>query len=152
MTQPYTAFIPHNIAWYTPTNWPNETAAPTNPNTPRQLWRDNSVVWVLVLALLVLAVFALSALTKLGSEMSSASAYQTQARQNALLALGIALGELQRHAGDDSRITGMAGITGVAAGQNATTRYWCGVWRDDGSFVTWLTSGWLKIGMMIIIA
>lgn len=99
------------------------------------------VITLGLLALLLLAVFALSALTKVGSEMSSASAYQTQARQNALLALGVALGELQRHAGDDSRITGMAGITGVAAGQNATTRYWCGVWRDDGSFVTWLTSG-----------
>lgn len=45
MQQPYTAFIPHNIAWYTPTNWPNTTAAPSNPDTPRQLWRDNGVVW-----------------------------------------------------------------------------------------------------------
>jgi len=99
------------------------------------------VITLVLLALLVLAVFALSALTKVGSEMASASVYQTQARQNAALALGVALGELQRHAGDDTRITGMAGITGVAGNQNATTRYWCGVWREDGSFVAWLTSG-----------
>jgi Tfp pilus assembly protein PilX len=99
------------------------------------------VITLVLLALLVLAVFALSALTKVGSEMSSASVYQTQARQNAALALSVALGELQRHAGDDTRITGMAGITGVTGSQNATTRYWCGVWRDDASFVTWLTSG-----------
>jgi Tfp pilus assembly protein PilX len=99
------------------------------------------VITLVLLALLVLAVFALSALTKVGSEMSAANVYQTQARQNASLALTIALGELQRHAGDDSRITGMAGISGIAGNQNATTRYWCGVWRDDGSFVAWLTSG-----------
>lgn len=99
------------------------------------------VITLVLLALLVLAVFALSALSKVGSEMSAASVYQTQAHQNASLALTVALGELQRHAGDDTRITGMAGITGIAGNQNATTRYWCGVWRDDGSFVTWLTSG-----------
>jgi Tfp pilus assembly protein PilX len=99
------------------------------------------VITLVLLALLVLAVLALSALIKVGSEMSSASVYQTQARQHASLALTVALGELQRHAGDDTRITGMAGITGIAANQNATTRYWCGVWRDDGSFVAWLTSG-----------
>jgi Tfp pilus assembly protein PilX len=99
------------------------------------------VITLVLLALLVLAVFALSALTKVGSEMSGASVYQTQARQNASLALAVALGELQRHAGDDTRITGMAGITGVAGNQDATTRYWCGVWRDDGGFVAWLTSG-----------
>lgn len=99
------------------------------------------VITLVLLALLVLAVFALSALIRVGSEMSSASVYQTQARQNASLALSLALGELQRHAGDDTRITGMAGITGIAASQNATTRYWCGVWREEGSFVAWLTSG-----------
>lgn len=94
-----------------------------------------------LLALLVLAVYALSALTKVSSDMSASSIHQTQARQNALLGLNVALGELQRHAGDDTRITGMAGITGVAVSQNATTRHWCGVWRSDGSFITWLTSG-----------
>lgn len=99
------------------------------------------VITLVLLVLLVLAVFALSALTKVGSEMSTASVFQTQARQNASLALTVALGELQRHAGDDTRITGMAGITGVAGNQNAMTRYWCGVWRADGGFVAWLTSG-----------
>jgi len=99
------------------------------------------VITLVLLALLVLAVFSLSVLTKVGSEMSLAGLYQTQARQNASLALAVALGELQRHAGQDSRITGMAGITGIAAHAGATTRHWCGVWREDGSFVTWLASG-----------
>lgn len=99
------------------------------------------VITLVLLALLVLAVFALSALTRVGSGTATASVYQIQARQNATLALSVALGELQRHAGDDDRVTGMAGITGVAGNPNATTRYWCGVWRADGSFVAWLTSG-----------
>jgi hypothetical protein len=99
------------------------------------------VITLVLLALLVLAVFALSALTKAGSATAFTGIHQTQARQNALLSLSVALGELQRHAGDDSRITGMAGITGLAAGPTATSRYWCGVWESNGRFVTWLTSG-----------
>jgi hypothetical protein len=99
------------------------------------------VITLSLLALLVLAVLALASLAKINTRMATAAVAQTQARQNALLGLEIGLGELQRHAGEDNRLTGMAGITGIAAGQNAVTRYWCGVWRNDGSFVTWLTSG-----------
>ena len=99
------------------------------------------VITLVLLALLVLAVFALSALTKVSGDVATTSVYQTQARQNALLGLSVALGELQRHAGDDTRITGMAGITGLAASAPNTTRNWCGVWRNDGSFVAWLASG-----------
>ncbi len=99
------------------------------------------VITLVLLALLVLAVFALSALTKVSSETSLTGVYQAQARQNALLALNVGLGELQRHAGDDTRITGMAGITGIAPLASNSTRHWCGVWRSDGSFVAWLASG-----------
>ena len=84
------------------------------------------VITLSLLALLVLAVFALSALVRVNSQIATVSQYQTQARQNAQLALNAALSELQRHAGDDTRITGMAGITGIAGNQNASTRYWCG--------------------------
>lgn len=99
------------------------------------------VITLTLLALLVLAVFALSALIRVNAQIGATAQHQTQARQNALLGLDMALSELQRHAGDDTRITGMAGITDIAGNQNASTRYWCGVWRNDGSFVTWLTSG-----------
>lgn len=99
------------------------------------------VITLSLLALLVLAVFALSALIRVNAQIVTSAQHQTQAQQNALLGLDVALSELQRHAGDDTRITGMAGITGIAGNQNASTRYWCGVWRNDGSFVAWLTSG-----------
>jgi hypothetical protein len=102
------------------------------------------VITLVLLALLVLAVFALSALTKVGNETAASAVYHTQARQHALLGLSVALGELQRRAGDDARVTGMAGIAGVAGGATATTRYWCGVWQSDGAFLGWLVSGAVK--------
>jgi len=99
------------------------------------------IITLALLALLVLAVVALSALVKVGGQVSAAGTYQVQARQNALVGLNVGLGELQRHAGDDTRITAMAGITGVAANAGNTTRHWCGVWHADGTFVAWLVSG-----------
>jgi Tfp pilus assembly protein PilX len=99
------------------------------------------IITLALLALLVLAVVALSALVKVGGQVSSAGAYQVQARQNALAGLNVGLSELQRHAGEDTRITAVAGITGIAANAGNTTRHWCGVWRSDGTFVAWLVSG-----------
>lgn len=99
------------------------------------------VMVVALLALMVLCVFSLSVLVRVGGELSTAGTHQTRARQNALLALGVGLSELQRHAGDDERITGMAGVTGIGAGANQRTRHWCGVWSGGGDFVAWLVSG-----------
>jgi Tfp pilus assembly protein PilX len=108
------------------------------------------VITLALLALLVLALYALSALSRVSDQVSASGAYQTQARQNALLALDVGLSELQRHAGDDTRLTGMAGLAGVAAGASNRTRHWCGVWRDDGSFVAWLTSGAQTTGAVAV--
>lgn len=99
------------------------------------------VLTLSLLALLVLAVFALSALTRISSQIAATSVRQTQAKQNALLGLSTALGELQKLAGADNRITAIAGVTGVAAGSSNTTRHWCGVWTDTGGFAGWLVSG-----------
>jgi hypothetical protein len=95
-----------------------------------------------LLSLLVLAVLALSALTKISSQIATVAVYQTQARQNALLGLQVGLRDLQRHAGVDARVTGMAGVTGIPAHAANGTRHWCGVWaQSDGAFVAWLASG-----------
>jgi hypothetical protein len=100
------------------------------------------VLTLALLALLVLAVLALSALTMVNSQIAAVSVYQTQSRQNALLGLSLGLGELQRQAGADTRLTGMAGVTGIAANAANTTRHWCGVWEQaNGAFVCWLASG-----------
>jgi hypothetical protein len=97
------------------------------------------VITLVLLALLVLAVLALSALTKVGSETASTGTYQTQARQNALLGLTVAIGQLQRHAGSDLQLTSIANLTSMPVGPNNPARYWCGAWTENS--VTWLASG-----------
>ncbi len=99
------------------------------------------MITLVLLALLVLVLYALTALSKVGSDVAATSIYQTQARQNALLGLHVALGELQRHAGDDAMLTGMAGISGVPPGAGNPARHWGGVWDSNGQFFKWLASG-----------
>jgi len=99
------------------------------------------IITIAVLAMLTVVLFALSALGRVGTSISATAACQTQARQHALLAFRVALGELQMAAGADNRITGMAGITGVPAGAGNAARHWCGVWDGSGGFQQWLVSG-----------
>lgn len=99
------------------------------------------VITLALLGLLVLAVVALSALVQVNSQVVASATAQLRARQHAQLALGVALSELQRVAGPDARVTGIAGITGIGPGAANTTRHWCGVWRSEGSFLGWLASG-----------
>jgi hypothetical protein len=99
------------------------------------------VLTLAVLALLVLTVYALSALTRVGSQFAATGGYRVQARQHALLGLGVALGELQRYAGNDDAHTAMAGIVGVPPGTGNFARHWCGVWDGTGVFRHWLISG-----------
>ncbi len=99
------------------------------------------VLVIALLGLLVLVTYALSVLGRVNAQLGTTTGYRIQARQNALMGLKLALGELQQHAGADDRITGMAGISGVPAGGNNSGRHWSGVWTGDGQFVRWLASG-----------
>lgn len=99
------------------------------------------ILVIALLGLLVLGVVALSALVRVSGEISLSTGRQSSAHQNALLGLRLACSELQRHAGEDGQVTGMAGISGVGAGGGQATRHWCGVWGPDGRFVAWLASG-----------
>ena len=100
------------------------------------------VLTLALLALLVLLVMALASLGHVDAQLANTAAYQVQARQNARLALGLALGELQRQAGPDNRVTAMAGVTGVPTGTAGNQRrHWCGVWDTAGGFQSWLVSG-----------
>jgi hypothetical protein len=95
---------------------------------------------MVLLALLLVLTLTIAALGRTGAQLAATIRYRAQARQNAQLGLGLALGELQRYAGPDDRVTGMAGITGVPAGAGNPTRHWCGVWDGSGVFLTWLAS------------
>jgi len=99
------------------------------------------ILTLMLLGMLVLLVLAMTALSRIDSQQVAVAVSGMQARQNALLGLRLALGELQRQAGRDDRVTGMAGITGVPAGAGHPTRHWCGVWTQEGAFLAWLSSG-----------
>ena len=101
--------------------------------------RGFALVLVLsLLAILVLLTYTIAAVTKVSGEISTAALYQTQARQNALVAMRYALGELQKYAGGDNRVTGMAGVVGVAGGDKL--RQLTGIWGNPVG-PRWLVSG-----------
>jgi len=99
------------------------------------------IITVLLLGLLVLVIYGLSALGRVGTDISASGTYQTQARQHALLGLAQATGALQHYAVADDVLTGMAGIAGMPEGANQPARQWCGVWDSSGQFRHWLASG-----------
>jgi hypothetical protein len=80
-------------------------------------------------------------LSRVGADVSATGVYQTQARQHALLGLSRALGELERFAGNDDLLTGMAGVGGIPAGAGQPRRHWAAVWDGNGQFFRWLASG-----------
>lgn len=96
------------------------------------------VLTLALLAVLVLAVFALSLMVRVGTQSVATAAFQAQAKQNALTGLTLAVSQLQEAAGSDSRLTGNAGIAGISP--RDTRRQWTGVWGGAISPV-WLTSG-----------
>ena len=98
------------------------------------------LITITLLAFVVLLLVGLAAYTRVETAISGNTQKQAQARQNALLALDVALGQLQRHAGPDQRVTATAeGFNGVAVNPRYT-----GVWdaRTAGAEpLTWLVSG-----------
>jgi hypothetical protein len=124
------------------------------------------LITITLLAFLILLLVGLATLTRVETTVADNSQQQQQARQNALMALNVALGELQRAAGPDQRTTATAslgdGATGVPAANASAnglgavgngTRYWTGVWGNadtaDSIFtrapqpvlLNWLVSG-----------
>lgn len=93
-----------------------------------------------LLAFLVLLLLALAALTKVETRNAAGELKQTQARQNALMALTIALGRLQKFAGPDGRVT----ATAEAFRSDNGASHYTGVWNaanPGATPLTWLVSG-----------
>ncbi len=96
---------------------------------------------ITLLAFLVLLVVSLGCLTRVETQVAFNNQAVAQARHNALLALNVALGQLQRHAGLDARITARGEITSTMA---VTNPYFTGVWNAGDSSAAasvWLVSG-----------
>jgi hypothetical protein len=92
-----------------------------------------------LLALVTVLVVSLAVITRVETQINMGSSAQIQAKHNALLALSVAMGELQRQVGPDQRVTAAAD----AASASAVNPHWTGVWRTDGATVqpVWLVSG-----------
>jgi len=113
------------------------------------------LITITLLAFLVLLLVSLASLTRVETQVASNNQQLNQARQNALFALNIALGQLQKTAGPDQRVTARAE---VAAG-TIQNPLWTGVWgrtsvpdayltaasnaasSTTGSVLNWLVSG-----------
>ena len=99
------------------------------------------MITVTLLAFLVVLLIGLAAYSRIETAIAGNVQRQTQARQNALLGLNVALGQLQKFAGPDQRVTATADSFGGAAG----TRHFTGVWdttqAPSTTPATWLVSG-----------
>lgn len=102
------------------------------------------LIVITMLAFIVLLLIGLAVYTRVETAVAGNTQRQGQARENALLGLNVALSQLQRHAGPDTRITATAHNFGGAAG----TRQYTGVWSSDPAAsesavtpLSWLVSG-----------
>ncbi len=96
------------------------------------------LITIVLISFLVLLMVSIAALTRV--EVQIATNYQQldKARSNALLALNIALGQLQQTAGPDQRVTTTAqafatNLTGVATTATNGAKLWTGVWGNNQS-------------------
>lgn len=102
------------------------------------------LITITLLAFLVLLLVSLASLTRVETQVAANSQTLSQARQNALFALNVALGQLQKTAGPDQRVTARAEVDSTAV---LTNRRWTGVWDSDpvsatfGQRLAWLVSG-----------
>lgn len=98
------------------------------------------LITITLLALLVLLLVSLAALTRVETQVAMNNQKMMQARQNALMAMNIAIGQLQRYTGPDNRVTAQGSLRGAAV-QNP---WFTGVWDADTvspNPITWLVSG-----------
>jgi hypothetical protein len=102
------------------------------------------LIVVTLLAFIVVLLLGLAVYTRVETAVAGNTQRQAQARENALLALNVAIGQLQQHAGPDTRITATAENFGAVDG----TRHYTGVWSSNATETetpgiprTWLISG-----------
>jgi hypothetical protein len=98
------------------------------------------LITVVLLGFLVLLLVSLATLTRVETAVAANSRPVAAARQHALMAVSIALGQLQKYAGPDNRVTAQASLLGDAV----ENPWFTGVWDTDTATATplaWLVSG-----------
>jgi hypothetical protein len=84
------------------------------------------LVTIVLVAFLVLILVGLASFTRVETQVADNSRVQNQARQNALMALSVAIGELQRQTGPDQRVTATADL----AAPSAASPRWVGAYGN----------------------
>ena len=89
------------------------------------------LITITLLAFLVLLLVSLASLTRVETQVASNNQKLAQARQNALMALNIALGQLQKYAGPDQRVTAEVNLKTPSA----THPHWVGVYGNESATI-----------------
>lgn len=98
-----------------------------------------------LMSMILLLMLGLNTFIRVETINAQNSNARTQARQNAQLALQIAIGELQKHTGRDTKTTAEASILETTPSttniDGISEAHWVGVWDRTGTLETWLVSG-----------
>jgi type II secretory pathway pseudopilin PulG len=88
------------------------------------------LITITLLAFLVLLLVSLASLTRVETQVASNNQQLAQARQNALMALNIALGELQKYTGPDQRTTARSDMDSTLATTSTQSGRWTGAYGN----------------------
>jgi hypothetical protein len=133
-------------------SYPMSQTVPRPPETPAAPWSFGIqrrrrrrgfalIITITLLAFLVLLLVSLASLTRVETQVASNSQAISQARQNSLLALNIALGQLQKYTGPDQRVTARADLTPPASVTITAPTYDFGASDTGGGYTTTGTTG-----------
>ena len=100
------------------------------------------VIALSLMTLVLLLVLSITTLVQVETRSAQIQLHTLKARESARLALTLAIGQLQKHASNDQRITARAELLGKEA-IHPDARFWTGVWNteDMDAAPTWLVSG-----------
>jgi hypothetical protein len=97
-----------------------------------------------LMAFVLLLLLSITTLVQVETQSAAITKERLQAEQNAYLGLQVAIGELQKHAGPDQRITARSDLIADSAGAptaDLSRKYYTGVWDSKtGTFQKWLAS------------
>lgn len=113
------------------------------PNSRRSPRGFALLITIVLVAFLVLILVGLATFTRVETQVAANSSAQATARQSALMALNIALGQLQATAGPDQRATGTADLAAADQGRRldagsapsssvGPVKYWDATNSDNG--------------------
>jgi Tfp pilus assembly protein PilV len=86
------------------------------------------IVTIILVAFLVLVLLGLATFTRVETQVASNGQQLAQARQHALMALNVAVGELQKYAGPDQRTTARSDLDPALANVSTGNGRWTGVY------------------------